>query len=504
MRVDTSFCLRVEQEYPDYLRDESRRTGRADSISFANGEDDVRSQLAEAHVCGRTVTLQGARTGITGGAVPDGGHILNLSRMTRIEPVVRDAHGASVSVQPGVLLSGLREHVRDASGAPRLFFPPDPTETSASMGGMVSCNASGAQSFFYGPTRRYVEALRVVLADGDVLDLRRGREKADGRAFRLVAASGRVLEGWLPRYSMPDVKNASGYFVADDMDLIDLFIGAEGTLGIVSDMVLRLIPQPLAVWGVQAFLPDEAAAIDFVEKLRATPEAGPVAIEFFDSGALNLLRRQKAENPAFGDLPDMPAEWHTAVYVEFHDETEDAVEGRVLAMSEVMAACGGDPDATWLGSETQDMQRLKAFRHAIPESVNLLIDQRRREEPALTKLGTDLAVPDGCLADVMRMYRADLEAAGLEFVIFGHIGNNHVHVNILPRTLDEYRRGKVLYLGWARTVVGMGGSISAEHGVGKLKRDMLAVMYGERGIAEMRALKALFDPEGILNPGNLF
>jgi D-lactate dehydrogenase (cytochrome) len=115
-----------------------------------------------------------------------------------------------------------------------------------------------------------------------------------------------------------------------------------------------------------------------------------------------------------------------------------------------------------------------------------------------------MSVPDNELENVMRMYHEGLAQAGLEYVIFGHIGNNHVHVNILPRSMAEYAKGKALYLDWARQVVAMGGSVSAEHGIGKIKTEFLKLMVGDTGIAEMRKLKALFDSNGLLNPGNLF
>ncbi|MEA2069253.1 MAG: FAD-linked oxidase C-terminal domain-containing protein, partial [Verrucomicrobiota bacterium] len=115
-----------------------------------------------------------------------------------------------------------------------------------------------------------------------------------------------------------------------------------------------------------------------------------------------------------------------------------------------------------------------------------------------------LSVPDDQLETVMRMYHEGLAVAGLEYVIFGHIGNNHVHVNILPRSMEEYEKGKALYLDWAKQVVAMGGSVSAEHGIGKIKTGFLEIMCGTEGIHEMRRLREQFDPAGMLNPGNLF
>jgi len=173
-------------------------------------------------------------------------------------------------------------------------------------------------------------------------------------------------------------------------------------------------------------------------------------------------------------------------------------------MSRLLDACGSRAADTWIAADAPSLEKLKAFRHAVPERVNAIIADRKRLYPELTKLGTDLSVPDGKLKAVMQLYRDDLQAAGLEHVIFGHIGNNHVHVNILPRDMNDYAAGKALYRKWAQQVVAWGGSVSAEHGIGRLKKDLLAVMYGADGIAAMRRLKAVFDPANRLNPGRLF
>lgn len=521
--------MRPIADYPDFLRDESRRTGRADSIAFPEREEDVLDTLRAASRTGRPLTVQGARTGITGGAVPDGGDVISLTRMGRVTALRTAGADAFVAtVQPGVVLTSLRTALDagrfDAAGwsaeslkaaealcaAGPFFFAPDPTETSASIGGMAACNASGARSFRYGPTRAHVEALRVALPDGSVLALRRGRERAQGRRFALRTTAGRVVEGALPSYRMPDVKNAAGYFAADNMDMIDLFIGAEGTLGIITEAELRLIRHPPVIWAVTGFLPGNAQAMRFVRAMRGEGPGGlpggvrPAAIEFFDGRALALLRTRRAAGGPFAELPEIAAGAGAAVYVEFHAASEDEAAGAVEALAEALAACGGSEDATWTATTDRELERLHAFRHALPEAVNLLIDERRRREPGLTKLGTDMAVPDAGLEEAMAMYEAALAEEGLDSVMFGHIGSNHVHVNILPRDMGDYARGKALYERWARKVCAMGGTISAEHGVGKLKTALLAAMYGEPGIAEMRAVRRLFDPGSILNRGNLF
>jgi len=454
------------EDFADYLRDESRRVGHAEKIVFPQSTQEVCEVLKQHD----RITIQGGRTGITGGCVPDGGLVLNLSRMNRIGKI----SGNRMVVQSGALLSTVRAAIKGSG----LFFPSDLTETTASVGGMVATNASGARSFHYGSVRNWIHALEVVLSNGETVRVERGVHRAGGLNFKLGS-----IEGTLPALRMPKVKNAAGYFVKPDMDLVDLFIGAEGTLGVVTEITLKLSPAPERIVGLTAFFASEEEALGFVRFLR---EAGslipPTALEFFDVHSLNLLRRTQP------DLPELKPGFHTAIYFEYEGEVPEAVVEKV-----------DEAIDCWIAEGDRELETLRQFRHAVPEAVNQLIGERK-----MIKLGTDMAVPDGQLEKVMRMYRDGLVATGLEHVIFGHIGNNHVHVNILPRNTDEYEAGKALYFDWAKQVVAMGGTVSAEHGIGKIKTAFLKLMYDPEGIREMRKLKQEFDPRGRLNPGNLF
>jgi D-lactate dehydrogenase (cytochrome) len=518
----------VDPDYLEYLRDESRLSGEAESISFPTSESQIREIIRLVTGKRIPVTVQSGKTGISGGAVPRGGHIMNLGRMAKFIGLCRDAREDRylLRLQPGALLSQINEAVAKKEFAAEdwtqeslealakmresgpFFFPPDPTETSAAIGGMVASDASGARSFFYGPTRRYVESMRVVLADGSTLELKRGLQRASGLSFRLETEQQRFLEGSLPTYRMPATKNTAGLYTMPDMDLIDLLIGSEGTLGITTEIEIVLIPLPPVITGVMGFFPDLEGALEFVKRVRGQPadQGGitkPKAIEFFDGNSLDLLREHKRHNPAFSELPEAPEQKAGAVYVEYHDGNRDAVEEQIFELGELLCECGGSEDDTWLAEQPKELERLKGFRHALPEAINLLIDQRRRETPGLTKLGTDMAVPDEALEKVFDLYLHDLNKSNLEYVLFGHIGNNHIHVNILPRSMQDYQTGKRLYGGWAAEVVAMGGSVSAEHGIGKLKTELLHLMYGDEGIGQMRKVIALFNPEGLLNRGNI-
>ena len=244
----------------EYLRDESKRTGHADAIAFPETEDQIREILQEASRIGMPVTIQGSRTGLAAAAVPFGGLALNLSRMDKVTGMRAEEGHFFLTVQPGVILQKLNKAIAarafDTSNwteeaktayqaftkAPVQMFTPDPTETTASIGGMVACNASGARSYRYGPTRGHITAIRGVLADGQTFSLRRGQVFAKGRAVTLETEQGTVLHADLPTYEMPRCKNASGYYIHDGMDALDLFIGSDGTLAVLTELELSLLP----------------------------------------------------------------------------------------------------------------------------------------------------------------------------------------------------------------------------------------------------------------------
>ena len=512
----------LTSDFEEYVRDESRTVGEASSISFPTSEAEVRSVLGELYEEGVPVTVQGARTGLAAGAVPHGGHVMSLARMDAYLGLRQGEDGTFyLRVQPGVVLANLRkalagkalptagwseeslEALEALYAGPEQFFPTDPTETSACIGGMVACNASGARSYGYGPVRPHVEALRVVLTDGDVVALRRGEVFAAGRTLALETEGGRTIELALPTYEMPKTKNASGYFVASDMDAVDLFIGSDGTLGVVTEVELALMPSPAVVWGVSCFFESEAAALDFTVAARPRLSAAK-AIEYFDAGALNILRSQRANSAAFSALPAVEERFACCVYVELDCESEEAALGQLYAIGDAMAEVGASERDTWVARTDVDRECQRFFRHAVPESVNMLIDERRRTDPTITKLGSDMSVPDERLHEVVELYRSSLAKAGLESAAWGHIGNNHLHVNVLPRNAADFAAGKELFAGWAAEVTRMGGAVSAEHGVGKIKRGFLATMYGEEHIREMAALKLQLDPKAQLGRGNLF
>jgi D-lactate dehydrogenase (cytochrome) len=227
------------------------------------------------------------------------------------------------------------------------------------------------------------------------------------------------------------------------------------------------------------------------------------AVEYFDGASLGILRREAEGGTGRVRVPAMPARREAAVCVELHSARESEALEQLFCVGECLDRSGGGVYDTWVARSSADAASLRALRHAIPESVNRLIARRKRANPTINKLAADMAVPDGFLRASLVMYRSATAEAGLDCAIWGHIGNNHLHVNLLPRDGGEFDRCKALIAEWARKVTEMGGTVSAEHGVGKLKRDALRIMYGEEHISEMAALKRIFDPKGLLGAGTM-
>ena len=515
------FVFQVSEGYEGYCRDESRAVGEASTISFPTSEEEVRATVKQMAEKGIPITVQGGRTGLAAGAVPHGGHVLNLTKMTDILGLRKEGDAYYVRLQPGAVLSVFNKAVADRNlphddwdgdsmkalaafeADVPYFFPTDPTETSATIGGMVACNASGAKSYRYGSVRPHVSALRLVLADGDVLALRRGEVLADGHKMTLTTVGGRTIRVPVPTYRMPASKNASGYFAAANMDALDLLIGSDGTLGVLTEIEVKLSPLPPVIWGASCFFEGEQQAAVFTELVRRdVPQAA--ALEYFDPGALDILRVQKQTGTAFSELPEVPEDYGCCVYAELHCADVQEARASLLEIGARMELAGGDEKNSWVSRTDMDRERAKFFRHAVPESVNMLIDERKKTDPVITKLGADMSVPDDKLHQVLCMYREGLAREDLESAIWGHIGNNHLHVNVLPRNGEDYHKGKELFKVWAGEVTRMGGAVSAEHGVGKLKREFLTAMYGPEHIREMAAVKAAFDPDFLFGRGNLF
>jgi len=446
-----------------YLEDASGLKGRADSFAAPSSPAELAAVFADSYKRRIPITLSGAGTGVTGGRVPQGGCLISLERFRRLE------------IHPGYAIAGAGVslgEIQAAAEAAGQFFPPDPTEYSASIGGAIATNASGSRSFYYGSTRKWVRLVEAVLAPGALRTFRRG-DPVDFPFTPLHATRAR--------------KTTAGYPLRQGMDWIDLLCGSEGTLAAVAEAELILLPLPASLLSGAVFFPSQAAALAAVETWRGIPQLR--MLEYLDAASLRVLA------PAY---PGIPTQAAACLLVE---QILDGLPGDpVDAWIDRVDAAGALGEQSWFGETAQDRDRFRAFRHALPELVN-----ERVRRNGFRKLNSDFAVPIQANSAMMDHYAERLEAVlPGRYVIFGHIGDAHVHVNILPETEADAATGRELMTGFARKAVSLGGTVSAEHGLGRNKAHLLGIEFSPDQIEAMRAVKRRLDPAWLLGQGVLF
>jgi D-lactate dehydrogenase (cytochrome) len=475
------------------------------------------AEVAAAVASGGSVLAIGAQSSLTGGATPMGELIVATAGMNQ----VLEETPATITVQAGITVAEMQQHLA-RRGA---WFPPAPTFTGACAGGIVATNAAGAATFKYGSTREWVEAITLVLADGSLLRLRRGEITA--AAGSMMVAGVRVA---LPTYRMPAVvKKSAGYFAAPDMDAVDLFIGSEGTLGVIVDVTFRVLSAAPNV--AVALIPcqSEEQAVRLAGRLRDASIASrtqtdrgidTAAIENVDRRCIEILVEDGVATRENVSIPD-GTEMILFVQLELPSEVDAA-----RAYEQIAAASDLSTDAAltrfcrMLSEEDlldvatlaapgdgRRFRQLIAVREAVPAGVNQRVGiAQHRVDPRITKTAADMAVPFEGFAEMNAIYRRGFESRGLDYAIWGHISDGNVHPNVIPRTYEDVERGREAILEFGRAAVRLGGCPLAEHGVGRsaIKQELLRQLYGDEGIEQMRALKTALDPAWKLAPGVIF
>jgi len=512
-----------------YLEDASGvPEGRADGLFRPADEAEAAACLRATAGSGETLLFQAARSSLTGGAVPSGETVLSVERMDGVGRVELHPGGGRVKVQPGVRLRELQRQLR----ARGLYYPPVPTYQEAMVGGTVATNAGGAASFKYGVTRQWVHGLRVLLADGELLELVRGQALArPGEPFRIVNSRGRATEVHAPRYRLPALKKISaGYFAADPLDLVDLFVGSEGTLGLVSEVTLDLVPAPPATVTGLTFLADASAGLELAGALREAARRSRVdrrepdvrAIEWLDEACLRLLtsygddRRLRIRRPEGAaaallfevELPDPTGDDQAGDWLaSFLDDDPALPDVPLVRLFRILREYSAlEPLELAFPQDETRHRALLEFREAAPTRVNERLAERRREDPEVKKVGGDLIVPFEHLGEMMRFYEEGFRKRGLEFAVWGHVSDGNLHPNAIAGSAREVQAGFAALLDFADLAAQRGGCPLSEHGVGRspVKQQLLRRFLGPSAIAEMREIKRALDPKGRLAPGVLF
>ncbi|HEY4305230.1 MAG TPA: FAD-binding oxidoreductase [Gemmatimonadaceae bacterium] len=447
-----------------YARDVSGLELVSDFVARAASIDDVVEVVKDARARELQVTPAGSQTSTTGASIVDHGILLSMRGMGRILDIDRAARVARV--EPGVTIGALNAELAPLG----LRFAPDPTsENDATIGGAIACNASGARSLRYGATRPHVRGVTLVNGDAEVVELRRPR-----------------LE-----------KNTVGFHVAQDP--VDWIVGSEGTLGIVVQAELALVKMPAREIGLAIPFATERDALRFVVAAREQSDRGASAraqcLEYFDGQALEIARSHIGS-------PQWMQGAGAIVYLEqaFDDDSSiDAVLDVWLSIGDAFDARADSIDVYDDASALRDARR---FRHAVPAFMNERGAARRAYGGR--KVSTDWAVPYRSLPEALEAAHRFADTHRIQRpASYGHAGNGHPHQNFIAQDGDDLKRIMAVVDETVHNVLRLGGTVAAEHGLGKLKRHWLSIQLTPMQLAVMRAIKQTLDPRGMFAPGNV-
>lgn len=433
----------------DYEHDEMTIYGlyAPEAVLLAQNTDEISAVLRYCCQKGIAVTPRGAGTGLCGGCVAvRGGIVLSTERMKRVLEV--DEKNMTATVEPGVLLMEFPKALEGTG----LFYPPDPGEKTATMGGNAMTNAGGMRAVRYGVTRDYVLGMEVVLSSGEILTL-------GGK----------------------NVKTSSGY------SLIDLLVGSEGTLGILTKLTVKLIPEPKA--NISLLIPFD----DLDTCIGAVPAVlgcgcEPTAVEFMEREVIAC-----AESYLGKQFPDASADAYLLVRLD--GASVEALRPAMDRLTDLALSIGA---RDVLLADTDERKESiwnarGAFLEAIKNSTTVMDE-------------CDVVVPRERIADFVRQSGQIGREAGVRICSFGHAGDGNLHIYVCKDAMEDQAWAKALEQVMDRLYAAarnLGGEVSGEHGIGHAKREFLRESLGETQMALMRGIKSVFDPAGILNPGKV-
>ena len=444
-----------------YNEDALGMAGCFDGVFRPRSEQEVSECIRECASAKLPVTPQGLRSSLTCASISDRGVALSLEKMNRLIDI--DGKNRRAIVEPGIIVSELKNQLEKEG----FTYPPDPTSAGeCTLGGNVATNASGSRALKYGSTIDWVTGLRVIGGDGKTIELKNN-------------SSEKLCTGFGALYRP-----------------VNLFVGSEGILGVATRIEIALTPLPPDYFIGVVFFSRMKHALDFVVEVRQDTSCAPTSMEFLDEACIEIIR---PGSKGFA----IPADARVILYFEqeYRDdkEKEDLLE-KWLQRIEKHSTLSDD---TQIALTEKQKTHLHELRHLVPSKANE--DSIRATKTGGCKISTDWAVPYRKVHDLFAYFDEIRRLLGdIPVLRFGHIGNGHPHFNFIARNPKEKIAAETVDTMMAKKAVELGGVVTGEHGIGKLKREHLKLQYSPKILAVMKAIKKELDPEGIMAPGNIF
>ncbi|MCX8093336.1 MAG: FAD-binding oxidoreductase [Candidatus Goldbacteria bacterium] len=460
----------------NFLQDESN--SKSTSIEKVYIPENTQELLDLIRQTNQPWTIYGGGTGLVGGAVSDGGIIISTSALNKI---TIDRKNKIVCVGSGALLKDLNKELLKNN----LWYPVDSTEQTATIGGNVATNAWGPRSHKYGSIRNFVQELEIILPLKKRLKISRGEIIADNDTFNFLLDDKEINFKITDLSEKIDLKSSAGYYMKKNMDLIDLFIGAEGTLGIVTDIKLKVFDLPYDIYAFMLSFSDRQKAFEFIKYIK---QKDVLSLEYMDNNSVNLIKHR------------YPILKNIEYLVFFEKEIEEKKEESILQdINDMLEKFNIAIDRVKISSTKKKNSIVYEIRESLPQTINEMIRQKN-----IKKISTDFAVREENFDKMIKIYDNILSKTKIKYFIFGHIGMNSLHINFVPEDERQIEESLELYNVMAKEIAFIGGTISAEHGIGKLKKKYLQYMYSDQILKKMKSIKEIFDPCNLCNRGNIF
>ena len=475
-----------------YFKDWSNMEGFADLLVRPKNNIECAIILKTCYTCNILLTVSAGKTNLTGSATPRGGVILSTSLMT--EPNIKlDLNNKDASSPVGIPLETFRNKVLELSNH-ALYYPADPTSRNdAFVGGTLSTNASGFVPGEKGATRYWVKEIEFLLPNGDLIDIKRGQYISNNGVFTLEYDD-KSIQLTIPTYKRPKIKNASGLYsdVNGKVDLIDLIIGSEGILGIITSCRLGLDNNPKNKLELFISLQNESEAIhfhDFLNNYLNDDLSQITAMEYFGYNSQNYMNHKEF---LFSNEDDVGIYLQIPIYNE-------SMDSKIEEWTQIFQSFNAeiDLDKIIVLNDPGNWNKFFEARHSIPD--NALTKTQRLGGVSII---TDTIVPKDKFRLYLEKVHTKLKKSNIEYLLFGHLGDCHLHFHLIP-TKKQEKESLEIYDYLIDLSSKLGGVYSAEHGTGKRKRNDFKKCYGTEAVEMVKKLKNAIDPKNYLNRGNL-
>lgn len=474
--------------FENYLSDASGFKGIADVLFIPEDKLELKNLIKSLYENNVQITIAGAGTGLTGSRTPNGGAIISLEKFCKI--INFDLDTKIIEAEVGITWRELNNYLEEKG----YYLQPNPTEFNSSLGGNIAHNSSGSRTYKYGAIRNFVQEIEVVLFNGESLIINRENSEYLSKNNKIeFYLNGNTFSIPTKNIKSPNTKNASGYFIKENMHLIDLFIGSEGTLGVITKVKLKVEKLPHNLIGLVVYFEDYNTLLNFVNAIKTSNHKYNLLesrlIEYFDTNALKVISEQFS----------LPQNANYAIWLEQEVERYEIIDEILGQWYELISNYSVLKDDTWIALDENEHSQMREFRHYLPLQIYENLAKNNQ-----LKIGTDAAVEDKYFRVYFQFIMENLSNLNVYHIVFGHIGNNHLHINLFCNTDEQKEKALKFYDNLMLETIRLEGTVSAEHGIGKLKKKYFNMMYDNETIELMKSIKLTFDPKNIINKGNIF